>query len=460
MTRLLGVLLLMGAAPQDPGLRAGAAASNLTPPLGLPVVGNWTSPPAARIHDELHARCLVLDDGRTRLAIVVCDNVGIGREVLDEARRLVHEETKLPPANLLISSTHTHSATAAARGGDYAAFVARRIADGVRRALANLEPAKIGVGAAQAPEHVFNRRYHLKDEARVPDPFGGEDRVLMNPGIGNPKVERPAGPVDPEAVFLSVRSRDGRPIALLANYSLHYVGGVPDGHVSADYFALFADEVQRRFGADRQDPPFVGLLSNGTSGDVNNIDVLGGRKEARPPYEKMREVARSLAEKVVEAEKGVAWKEAALLGASLEELVLASRKPSAELLERAKAVLARPKDVKPGHAREVAYAERTLRMAEAPETLSVPIQALRIGDLGIAAIPFEVFTDIGLHIKKEAPLARAFTISLANGAYGYLPTPEQHALGGYETWLGTNRVEIQASVKIAAKALELMRGLK
>ncbi len=459
MSRWL-VLLLLGSAPQEPatGLRAGAATSNITPPLGLPIVGGWSSPPAGQVHDELHARCLVLENDGVRLALVVCDSVGIPREAFDEARRRVAEETKLPPSHLLLSATHTHSAVAAR--GDYAGFLARRIADGVRRAIANLQPARIAWGSAQAPEHVFNRRYFLKDGVRIPDPFGGEDRVLMNPGIGHPDVVKPAGPVDPEVSFVSLRSRDGRPLALLANYSLHYVGGVPQDHISADYFALFADDIQRLLGADRQDPPFVGTMSNGTSGDVNNIDVLGGKKEKRAPYEKMREVARSVAEKVVEAEKTAAWKDSVALGAAMEDLVLAARRPSPDLVERAKGILARPKDVKPVHVRELAYAERTLRMAEGPAELSVPIQALRIGDLGIAAIPFEVFTDIGLGIKRDAPFERAFTISLANGSFGYLPTPEQHALGGYETWLGTNKVEVQASVKIAAKALELLKRLK
>src|SRR3954452_10934544 len=93
--------------------RAGAAASNITPPLGEPIVGGWTSPPATHIHDELHARCLVLDDGRTRLAFAVCDNVGIPRQVFVAARALVHKETGLPEDNLLMAATHTHSATTA-----------------------------------------------------------------------------------------------------------------------------------------------------------------------------------------------------------------------------------------------------------------------------------------------------------------------------------------------------------
>ena len=75
--------------------------------------------------------------------------------------------------------------------------------------------------------------------------------------------------------------------------------------------------------------------------------------------------------------------------------------------------------------------------------------------MGIAAIPFEVFTEIGLEIKDRSRLEKTFTIELANGGFGYLPSPEQHELGGYETWLGTNVVEKQASRKIVERILEL-----
>jgi hypothetical protein len=460
----LFALVSLSVSAQEPPrvFKAGAAASNITPPLGEPIVGGWAPYPATTIHDELHARCLALDDGKTRLAIVVCDNVGIPRELLDQARALVEKELGLPGANLLISSTHTHSATSA-RGdqaqGDYARFLVRRIADGVRRAFANLKPARIGWGSAQAPEHLFNRRYFLKPEKAIPDPFGGTDKVLMNPGVGNADVVKPAGPTDPEVSFLYVRAQDDRPIALFATYSLHYVGGVPNGHVSADYFAVFADRVGRLLDADRLDPPFVGALSNGTSGDVNNINVLGAR-ELRPPYEKMREVAHSVAVKVRGAVDAVPLHDWVPLGAAMKDLTLKTRKPTPEMLAHAREVLARSKDVKPRHVREDVYARRISPLADAPDEIAVPIQALRIGDLGIAAIPFEVFTDIGLDIKKRSPFPKAYAVSLANGSYGYLPTPEHHALGGYETWLGTNRVEVEASRKIADCALELLASLK
>ena len=94
----------------------------------------------------------------------------------------------------------------------------------------------------------------------------------MNPPRGSARLDRPAGPTDPEISFVSMQSPDGRAIALLANYSLHYVGGVRSGDVSADYFGYFAKFIKETPGAKDQSPPFVGILSNGTSGDVNNIN--------------------------------------------------------------------------------------------------------------------------------------------------------------------------------------------
>jgi hypothetical protein len=79
--------------------------------------------------------------------------------------------------------------------------------------------------------------------------------------------------------------------------------------------------------------------------------------------------------------------------------------------------------------------------------------------LGICAIPFEVFVEIGLELKRESPMGQTFMISHANGSYGYLPTVRQHELGGYETWLGTSNVEVQAAPKIVDAMLSMLRDL-
>ena len=78
-------------------------------------------------------------------------------------------------------------------------------------------------------------------------------------------------------------------------------------------------------------------------------------------------------------------------------------------------------------------------LANSPDDVSVILQAIRIGDLGIASIPFEVFTEIGLEIKEKSPLAKSFTIELANGSYGYLPT--QNSTNWAATKLGSGRTK-------------------
>jgi hypothetical protein len=329
----------------------------------------------------------------------------------------------------------------------------------VRRATENLEPARIGWGAVDLPQHVFNRRWLVKAGADNISPFGVQERALMNPGAGNPNIVEPAGPTDPQVSFLSVQAVTGRPLALLANYSLHYVGGVPSTHISADYFAVFADRIQQLLGADRQDPPFVGLMTNGTSGDVNNID-LKGPPQKYPPYGKMRVVANDVAEAVLRVRQSTQHRDWVELKAVQAELPLQVRVPTPQLVERAKQVLARPAGTKPVHVREEEYARRTLSLATWPAEIRVILQAFRIGDIAIVTSPFETFAETGLELKAKSPIKPMFTIELANGAYGYLPTPRQHALGGYETWLGTNRVEQQASEKLVARLVELLGAVR
>ena len=434
--------------------RAGAATSNITPPLGETVVGGFKPFPCTNIHDELHARCLVLDDGNTKIAIVICDSLGISREIFDRARAFVAAETTMPPANILMAATHTHSATRSSEGW-YQGFLARRIADAVRLAINNLEPARIGWGGIDEPSEVFNRRWHVSDPELRKNPFGGIDTVRMNPPRGADSLVKPAGPIDPEVSLLSVQAIDGRPLALLANYSLHYVGGVPQGDVSADYFGIFSQRIGKLLGAQDQERPFVGMLSNGTSGDINNINFREkGQRHA--PYEKMTLVADKIARKVAEAHAKIEFRDHVELRTASRELTLKFRKPDDKMRAHFTELLKASDDTPQHHRYERIYAERVDQLDKGPDEVAILLQTLRIGDLAIAAIPFEVFVEIGLDIKQQCPLADAFTIELANGWNSYLPTPEQHELGGYETWMGTSKVQLDASNQIRDVILELM----
>ena len=86
-------------------------------------------------------------------------------------------------------------------------------------------------------------------------------------------------------------------------------------------------------------------------------------------------------------------------------------------------------------------------------------RAIQLGDTALVTLPFEVLVEIGLEIKEKSPFPHTIFVGLANGAFGYLPTPEQHELGGYETWLGTCRVEADSSVVLTKHLLEMLAEL-
>ncbi|MBI2423864.1 MAG: neutral/alkaline non-lysosomal ceramidase N-terminal domain-containing protein [Candidatus Hydrogenedentes bacterium] len=448
-----------------PVFRAGAATSNVTPWLGVSLSGHMADRKADGVHDELHARCLVLDDGKTQLAFAVVDNCLIPRPVYDAAKQRAEELTGIPAANMMMSATHTHTGPTATPcfqsdpDPQYLEYLSVKIADGIARAAKNLAPASIARGSALLSDQVFNRRWKMQPGAIGPNPFGQTtDTVKMNPGNAGDALLEPAGPTDPEVAFLSVRHADGRPLALLANYSLHYVGGTRGNEVSADYFGMFCERVQKEFGAEGQEPGFVAMLSNGTSGDINNIDFTKS-PEAREPYTQMRKVANAVAEAVIAACGTLEYESAPTLDAAQTEVMLGVRKPTAEELVAAKAIV----DAKAGaemSTMEEIYARETVKIAEYPDEVSVLLQAFRIGDWGIGAIPCEVFVQIGLAIKAESALKPAFVIELANAYHGYLPTPEQHAWGGYETWRArSSYLEVDAATVIQKELLGLLNGL-
>lgn len=466
------VLAVAGNGAEPKVFRAGAALSNITPELGIQLrAGSFISYPATHIHDDLHARCLVLDDGATRLAFVVCDALAVSHEVVVEAKRLIEQATGIPGRCVIVTATHTHSAMALRSddgitvGGEldaYERFMAKRMADGVQRAVNHLAPARIAWGHGALPGQVFNRRWLTRSADDARNPFGGSDQVRMNPPFASPHLIGPAGPTDPEILFLSIQTAAGRPLALLANYSLHYVGGVKSGEVSADYFAVFAARIRELLGADHAEPPFVGIMTNGASGDINNTDFSKPR-EKHGPYEKIREVAHQAAAEVHRASRDLAYRDRVELRVTHRELPLATRRPTPEQLALARKYLALPpgSSLPKGEARgrESYYAKRVLAMAGRPATTPFFLQAVRIGDVALFTVPAEVFVEIGLELKQRSAFKPAIVLALANGYFGYLPTPRQHALGGYETWLTTNQVEFEASEKIVAALLQMQEEL-
>lgn len=445
-------------------LLAGAATSNISPPLGVSLNGGMQDRKATYIHDELHARAIVLKSGSTQMAIVVCDSCMLPRGILGRAKQLAHTHTGIPLDQILVSATHTHTAPTVAGvfqsdpDAEYIEFLITRISDAIRRAAHNLAPARIGCGTGELASQVFNRRWRMRETVSLVDPFGRPDRVKMNPPVASPDLIEPAGPTDPQIGILSLQRGDGSPLAVLANYSLHYVGGTGAGDVSADYFGAFARSLGAKLNAERFDPPFVAIMSNGTSGNINNVNFRE-RGETRPPYLQINTVAELAASEVARAVRSIEHHDRAAIDMRQTSLRLARRRTPPDEVAKARYLLSQ---AAPGQLTELAqiYARETVLLNEYPPLVETLVQALRIDELGIVTSPCETFVETGLAIKANSPLKPTFVVELANDYCGYLPTAEHHALGGYETWRARSSfLEVEAEARLRATMLELLAAV-
>ena len=468
-------LASLSAAP----IKAGAAVTDITPttfPMNMP--GGFSANEAKSAHDPLNARALVLDDGKTKLAWVVIDHLSVPRKVTAEAKEVASKATGIPVENMLVSATHTHTGVSAAdefvveapggpklsdrqvKANAYRQVMLDGMAQAIIKAHAQLKPAAVAAAASPLPTEVFNRRWYLKPGQMPPNPFGEMDKVKMNPNNSPEVLDRPAGPTDPDVSILSVQDARRKPLALFANYSLHYVGGSPAGQVSADYYGEFARLMPSRVGGGEG---FVAAMSNGTSGDINNIP-FGSSRPPRAPFEQIRIVAGETADAAWKAYREIGKHQAdVVLGMRQRLVTLKYRRPTPEQVMNAKAILAIKDKAAIERLPRLAknYAGSTIAAADRPEqTIDVILQAIRVGDLAICAIPFETFAETGLELKQKSPFGRTIVVGLGNGRHGYLPTPAQHELGGYETWLGTNVVQTDASDIIVKNLVEMMGELK
>ncbi|MFH1918705.1 MAG: LamG-like jellyroll fold domain-containing protein [Planctomycetota bacterium] len=435
--------------------RAGAFVLDITPKEFPAIVsGGFLERTADGVNDPLHARAIVLDDGTTRLAIVVVDNLLMPRDLLDDAKEKAHETTGIPADHMLISATHTHSAPsvvgALGTGVDepYVKRLPGWIAQSIEKAAANLAPARVGWAVVQAPNHTNCRRWILRPDRIGADPFEGRTvRAMMHPGYQNPNYVGPAGPDDPGLSVLAFQSPDGRPIALLANYSMHYYGAAA---ISADYYGRFCEQITQRIGAEDRDPPLVAVMSQGTSGDLHWMDY--SRPAAPPGIDKYAE---EVAEIAHGAYRSIEYHDWVPLGMAETTLTLKRRTPDEARLGWAKEMIGRMQGQKPKNRPEV-YAWEQVFLHENP-VREIKLQAVRVGELGMAAIPCEVYGITGLKIKAQSPLEPTFNFELANGAEGYIPPPEQHFLGGYTTWPARSAgLEVEAEPKIVDTVLSLL----
>ena len=338
----------------------------------------------------------------------------------------------------------------------YQRHLVKKLAEAISAAQKNLEPAKAGWNSADAADFTALRRWVFRPDSMREDPFGNRTaRASMHPGYLPETATGETGPEDPELGIVAFQALDGRPIAVMGNFSMHYYG---DKAISADYFGLFSEGLKQRIAPNAPEgkPEFVGMMSHAPSGDIYLRDYAKPKPD-KPPHT-IDTYAEGLVDLAVKTYEDIEFQADLPLAMAESRMTLNYRVPDQQRLEWARNVVAGFENGLPKTSAEV-YAREAIILHERQKT-EVVNQAITLGELGLSTTPCETYAITALKIKAMSPLKKNFVIELANGGDGYIPPPEQHVLGGYNTWPARSAgLEVQAEPKMVESMLKMLESL-
>lgn len=457
MLRSLSLLLLLALPAPAADLLVGAAQVNITPAKGTPMSGYYSMRAAEGTHDPLFARALVIELDGTKAALVSLDVIHTTFGMTADARKRIEADTQIPAGHVMLFATHAHTgpvlaepgAYAAAVGGDhklvkdYMADLPKKIAEAVAKADAGKKPAKVFRGIGKEENLAFNRRFHMTDGT-----------VGWNPGKLNPKILKPAGPVDssvPVVQFVTA-DKDAKVIATYVNYSMHAdtVGGL---YFSADYMGVVADTLAKAHGEQA-----VTVFGLGCCGDVNHINVSSGKPQKG--HAEASRIGGRLAGEVLRVLDTAQPVEVGRLVASSAVVELELPKVTDEDLEFANGIV---KEVKAEKKPAPKFLDQVqaFKAVDVRERLGKPltpeVQVISLGgELAWVSLPGEIFTDLGLQIKDGSPFKQTMINELANGSVGYVPTKLAYSQGNYEVI--SARVAEGSGERLVAEAAKQLRA--
>lgn len=372
---ILQIAVIFFASASAQQFKAGAALRIITPTPLLPVSGGIGTPkPATEKKGDLFARALVFEKGNTRVAIVSVDNLGWTSALGDRSRALIKG---IPPENVLIGATHTHSAPDAygfpdANGKSiadlpYLEWCVKQIADAVNEAVSKLEPAALRVNVAEAKGKIAYNYY----AEQLYDPRCG---VI-------------------QAISLSGKNKD-KVIATLVNYAVHpEVIGSEKGILSPDLCGPLYERIEAHGG--------MAIFMNGAQGGMVTADVRRENGKEENTWEECIRIGQLLGNEALRIIEG------------------AERQSDPELICLSKTIEF------PVESEMMKYILKNspIKMTSVKDNkVSTRLNFLRIGTASVLTIPGEALPNIGFYIKRKMNTHNAFLFGLTNDAFGYMLT--------------------------------------
>jgi hypothetical protein len=395
-------------------LQAGTARANITP--ATPCL-RWEGKQLAGVYRDLYARVVVLSHGQQQVALVLCDLLGISREIVTKIRQKVQTETNFPAEAIQIACTHSHSTPDTVGSGyedpEYLSFMVDTIARAICQAAAHQQPARLGWNRVPIRGLAHSRRKKMRDGRVFTTRYGVPSTWRVDPEliVGE-------GFLDPDLTVIRIESLDGKILAVISNFGCHASVALMSSNVSGD----FPGEAMAFLEHALEEAPVV-LATAGAAADVDptlEIPYWGPRNDAMA-----QRVGRIFAAQVLECLERTEVNNITTLQAAQELVELEVRSDWLRLLETEQERM--QQEFSTGWSM-TSVMQQTLEA----RVIHTEVQALRLGRLILVGLPGEIFAESGLKLKRETYQGVVTVLELANDNVGYIAPAQAFAEGGYE----------------------------
>jgi neutral ceramidase len=394
-------------------LKVGAAKVDVTP-AGADMPKNILG-----VLDPINVRAIVVDDGKTRAAMVTVDAGAVGTDTWQRVSARAARELRIPAKQFLLTATHTHSAPWL-RGDAYEG----KIFDAVRKAAAAIRPARMAYGTGVS---YINVNRNIIDQVT--------HRWWEGPNYD--------GPSDKTVAVVRFETPSGAPIAIYYNYGVHAVLTGNLDMISADLPGAASNYIEESLGGDA-----VAVYSNGAAGDQNPIffqqtyDLRAIRiadyakrgediSNAMPPGGTGMDRTNPRVATLMKQQKQMALSMGQMLG---EEVLHVARASLERPVTEARIEGAQKTVTCPGRKRLDQGRAGYAGTYQDADPIDLRLSLLKIGDTVIGGVNGEVFTTIAQRFKRESPFKHTMMTTLTNGmaGSGYIPNDAAFAYNTFE----------------------------
>jgi len=420
-------------------LRVGVCELDITPPVGTALCGGILPRASKGIQDPLYVKAIVIESGGTRIAYVILDLLVLLRREGDKAVKLASRKTGIPEVNIVWAATHTHTGPYTTRifgleksvvNKKWLASLPEKIAECVVRADKAKAPALMSRTRAYCSQIQANRRFRFKDGQEI-------NQWLINRGEDNLQCVGSAGPIDPEIGIISFEDLKGRMMAVLFHFTLHTNANFSE-YFSGDYPAVIAARLAERYGRN-----CVTLFLPGACGDINPI-VSG-----------YRNIGNILADTIIsklDNRRPFAGK--ITISAVKREVIVPYRDFD---VDQSKRIRDSQWDE---NSQKAFHKELKIMRNEGTREAATVLQAWRIGEIGFASLPGELFVEWGMKIKQESPFPWTYPVELGGDYLGYLVTEKAWQAGGYESLIASSaKPSVEGVASMVNNALDMLNEL-